>query len=963
MAVWNEVGSLRGPKGDTGATPDISVSATVGTGSGTPSVQVTEGGTAANPTFAFAFNGLVGDPGPGLAAGGSDGYVAVKASDDDYDTEWVSPAALRDAMGAATAASVTAEASARQEADANLQSAINGKQATVTGAATTVVADNLAASRALVSDGSGKIAVSAVTSTELGYLDGVTGAIQTQLDGKAATGHRHSAADITSGTLPVARGGTGAADAATARANLGVTLGNLGVTATAAELNYMDGVTANVQTQLNGKASSSHTHDASAIASGTLAAARIPSLDASKIASGTLAAARIPGLDASKITSGTISIDRLPQAALERLVVVDDDTARYALTTSDVQLGDVVKVESSGLMYYVKDAAELDSAAGYEVFTAGSASSVPWSGVTGKPSTFTPSSHTHPYAGSATAGGAANSVANSLTISLNGTSQGAYNGSAAKSVNITASSVGAAAASHSHAAATTSAAGFMSATDKAKLDGISASADANQNAFSNVKVGGTTVAADTTTDTLTLVAGSNVSISADAASDTVTISSTNTTYGVATTGSNGLMSADDKEKLDGIAAGANKYTHPAYTARSAGLYKVTVDATGHVSAVAAVSKSDITALGVPASDTNTWIAFKGSTSSAAGTAGYVPAPTAGSANRYFRCDGTWAVPPDTNTTYSNMGGASSSAAGTAGLVPAPSAGQQTRFLRGDGTWAVPTDTNTTYSAGAGLSLSGTSFALASSGVTAGSYGPTANVTGTNGTTINVPQITVDAYGRVTSVVNRVYTSRDTDTNTTYSLASTSANGLLRQLSGSTSQFMRGDGTWATPPNTTYSNMTGSTSSAAGKAGLVPAPAAGAATRYLRCDGTWQVPPDTNTTYTLGSFGVTATAAELNKLDGVTTTATQLNYLNTLTSNVQTQLNGKAASSHNHDGRYNEVTVGSGISSRPSSAVAGDLYIDLSTGTVYRWSQDSAEGVAGRPRCRRSGLADAPSLAL
>lgn len=44
----------------------------------------------------------------------------------------------------------------------------------------------------------------------------------------------------------------------------------------------------------------------------------------------------------------------------------------------------------------------------------------------------------------------------------------------------------------------------------------------------------------------------------------------------------------------------------------------------------------------------------------------------------------------------------------------------------------------------------------------------------------------------------------TDNNTTYGLATTSANGLLKQLSGNTSQYMRGDGTWATPPNTTYS---------------------------------------------------------------------------------------------------------------------------------------------------------------
>ena len=51
-------------------------------------------------------------------------------------------------------------------------------------------------------------------------------------------------------------------------------------------------------------------------------------------------------------------------------------------------------------------------------------------------------------------------------------------------------------------------------------------------------------------------------------------------------------------------------------------------------------------------DTNTWIALKGSTSNTAGTAGYAPAPSAGASNRYLRCDGTWSVPPDNNTTYS-----------------------------------------------------------------------------------------------------------------------------------------------------------------------------------------------------------------------------------------------------------------------------------------------------------------------
>lgn len=79
----------------------------------------------------------------------------------------------------------------------------------------------------------------------------------------------------------------------------------------------------------------------------------------------------------------------------------------------------------------------------------------------------------------------------------------------------------------------------------------------------------------------------------------------NTTYGIVTTTANGLMIATDKIKLDGIAAGANAYTHPGYTARASGLYKITVDAQGHVSAVTAVTKGDITALGIPAQDTNT----------------------------------------------------------------------------------------------------------------------------------------------------------------------------------------------------------------------------------------------------------------------------------------------------------------------------------------------------------------------
>lgn len=62
--------------------------------------------------------------------------------------------------------------------------ALSGKQATITGGASTITSSNLTANRALVSDASGKVAVSDVTSTELGYLDGVTSNVQTQLNGK-----------------------------------------------------------------------------------------------------------------------------------------------------------------------------------------------------------------------------------------------------------------------------------------------------------------------------------------------------------------------------------------------------------------------------------------------------------------------------------------------------------------------------------------------------------------------------------------------------------------------------------------------------------------------------------------------------------------------------------------------------------------------------------------------------------
>lgn len=88
----------------------------------------------------------------------------------------------------------------------------------------------------------------------------------------------------------------------------------------------------------------------------------------------------------------------------------------------------------------------------------------------------------------------------------------------------------------------------------------------------------------------------------------------------------------------------------------------------------------------------------------------------------------------------------------------------------------------------------------------------------------------------------------TDNNTTYGLATTSANGLLKQLSGNTSQYMRGDGTWATPPNTAYSLV-----GAKGSTGLIKNGSPITSTSgYIACPIVGGVPYYRNTTYSLAT---------------------------------------------------------------------------------------------------------------
>ena len=145
-----------------------------------------------------------------------------------------------------------------------------------------------------------------------------------------------------------------------------------------------------LQTALDGKAAKEHDHDDRYYTETEMNTKLAGKADSTHQHT----AGDITSVNASAI-QGTIDISHLPAGALERCVVVKDDAARLALTTDSVQTGDTVKVTATGKMYFVVDDSKLSTEAGYEVYTAGTATSVPWSGVTGKPSTFTPTAHKH----------------------------------------------------------------------------------------------------------------------------------------------------------------------------------------------------------------------------------------------------------------------------------------------------------------------------------------------------------------------------------------------------------------------------------------------------------------------------------------------------------------------------------------------------------------------------------------
>lgn len=354
----------------------------------------------------------------------------------------------------------------------------------------------------------------------------------------------------------------------------------------------------------------------------------------------------LANFDASKIASGTISIDRLPKAALERLIVVADDTARFALTTATAQSGDTVKVKSTGKMYLIKDESKLSSEDGYEPYTAGQASSVPWSGVTGKPSTFTP-----PTSSATVLGG----------------------------IKV----------------------GYATSGKNYKVQ-----VDSSGNAFVNVPwTDNNTTYNEATADTLGLVKigytsnGKNYAVLLANGKMYVNVpwTDSNTTYTQATSDNLGLVkigySANGKNYPVALDGNGKMYvnvpwtdTNTTYTNMGAASASAAGKA-GLVPAPAAGAQAKyLRGDGTWQTPPNTTYSnMGGATSSAAGSAGLVPAPAAGKQASFLRGDGTWVVP--TNTTY---GLASTTANGLLRQLN----GSTSSFMRGDGTWATPP--NTTY---------------------------------------------------------------------------------------------------------------------------------------------------------------------------------------------------------------------------------------------------------------------------
>ena len=208
-----------------------------------------------------------------------------------------------------------------------------------------------------------------------------------------------------------------------------------------------------------------------------------------------------------------------------------------------------------------------------------------------------------------------------------------------------------------------------------------------------------------------------------------------------------------------------------------------------------------------------------------------------------------------------MAGASATAAGKKGDVPAPAKGDQAKALLGSGKFGFPSNLATTryfngvaFNGGADVVNYGVCSTAAATAAKVVACAGFALKTGAHilvkFTVTNT--VTPTAAAPLTLNVNNTGAkSIFYHGSAAFTASYVSANRVIEFVYDGTRYAVVGD--WDS--NTRYSNMTGATTSAAGKAGLVPAPAAGTLDRYLNANGEWKVPPDTK--YTHPASGVTA----------------------------------------------------------------------------------------------------------
>lgn len=196
--------------------------------------------------------------------------------------------------------------------------------------------------------------------------------------------------------------------------------------------------------------------------------------------------------------------------------------------------------------------------------------------------------------------------------------------------------------------------------------------------------------------------------------------------------------------------------------------------------------------------------------------------TGSGTTKYLREDGTWATPPDTDTnTVTSINGKTGAIA----------AADIATVLTGAGYKLTDTDTNTTYSAGTGLSLSGTTFALATSGVTAGTY----------------KRVTVDAYGRVTSGDNT-----DADSWRTVQCNGTSIGNNTLNLKAGTNVSLSNSNGAITISSTDTNTWPTKTSQLTNDSGYITG-----ITKTMVTNALGYTPPTTNSTYNFSGTSFTS----------------------------------------------------------------------------------------------------------